>query len=57
MGGGQLWENIENLNKNTVSSVKLEQNNKQLNLNKKLIWKVRAYYAEIIARLPEKEEK
>ena len=37
LGGGQLWENIENLNKNTVSSVKLEQNNKQLNLNKKLI--------------------
>lgn len=37
LGVGQLWENIENLNKNTVSSVKIEQNNKQLNMNKKLI--------------------
>ena len=37
LGGGQLWENIENLNKNTVNSVKIEQNNKQLNMNKKLI--------------------
>ena len=37
LGGGQLWENIENLNKNTVNNIKIEQNNKQLNINKKLV--------------------
>ena len=37
LGGGQLWENMENQKKNIVNSVKIEQNNKQLNLNKKLI--------------------
>ena len=39
LGGGQLWENIDNnnLNKNIMNSAKLEQNKKQLNVNKKLI--------------------
>ena len=37
LGGGQLWENMENLTKNTVNSVKIEQNNKQININKKFI--------------------
>ena len=39
LGGGQLWENIDNnnMNKNIMNSAKLEQNKKQLNINKKLI--------------------
>lgn len=37
LGGGQLLENMENLNKNTVNSLKIEQNNRQANINKKLI--------------------
>lgn len=39
LGGGQLWENIDNnnLNKNVMNSAKLEQNKKTLNASKKLI--------------------
>lgn len=37
LGGGQLWENIDNINKNPMNSAKLEQNTKQMNINKKLI--------------------
>ena len=37
LGGGQLWENIDNINKNNINNIKIEQNNKQTNLNKKII--------------------
>ena len=37
LGGGQLWESIDNINKNPMNSAKLEQNTKQMNMNKKLI--------------------
>ena len=39
LGGGQLWENIDNnnLNQNIMNSAKIEQNKKQLNVNKKLV--------------------
>lgn len=32
LGGGQLWENIDNINNNNI---KIEQNNKQTNINNK----------------------
>ena len=37
LGGGQLWENIDNINKNTINSIKIEQNSKHTNINKKII--------------------
>ena len=37
LGGGQLWENIDNINKNNINNIKIEQNDKQTNLNKKII--------------------
>ena len=37
LGGGQLWENIDNINKNNINNIKIEHNNKQTNLNKKII--------------------
>ena len=36
LGIGQLWENIDNINKNTMSSAKIEQSHKPFNLNKKI---------------------
>ena len=42
LGGGQLWENIDNNNfkQNIMNSAKIEQTKKQLNVNKKLIYNI-----------------
>jgi hypothetical protein len=36
LGCGQLWENIDNIKNNNISKGKLDQNNKKMNIDKKM---------------------